>query len=107
MRTDVAQLNYLHKTLRELLVWLERTTGLEFTETSSWRPHDDGVHGTSPVRGYDVRMRSETIGQAVADHINDAREYDPGRPDLACAVLHGEASNVHLHIQVHGNTRRL
>jgi len=104
MRTDFKQLEYLHKDLRKLLAWLENETGLEFTETSSYRPGDKGVHGTSPVRGYDLRMRNLPIGNAITHFINYNWQYDQDRPNLKCAVLHGEGANMHLHLQVHSNT---
>ena len=62
MKTDYKQLEYLHIILRTLLAWLERETGLEFTETSSFRDSGTGVHTTMPCRGYDLRMRNKMIG---------------------------------------------
>ena len=104
MRTDFKQLNYLHPKLRKILSWLEKTTGLEFTETSSYRIDDKGVHGTEPCRGYDLRMRHVAIGEAICNHINTTWTYDPARLELKCAVLHGKGSNLHIHLQVHPNT---
>jgi hypothetical protein len=104
MKTDVIQLSYLHHKLRSLLVWLESSTGLEFTETSSYRIGKGSVHNTMPCRGYDLRIRDRVIGKAIAEHINRKWIYDPSRPEVMCCVLHGEGLNLHLHIQVHPNT---
>lgn len=104
MRVDYEQQEFRDQKLRELIKWLEESTGFEFIETSSRRIGDDGVHGTDPTRGQDLRCRSIPIGEAVAKHINDSWLYDPDRPDLNCCVLHGKGSNLHLHIQVHPNT---
>ena len=105
MKTDINQLEFVDNTLREILIWLESATGLEYTITSIHRIGDEGVHGTLPVRGIDVRMRNHTIGQAIATFINNNWQYDPERPLLECAILHGTV--LHLHIQAHANTRRL
>lgn len=101
MRTDYIQLEYLHITLRELLSWLEKTTGLEFTETSSFREKGVGVHTTMPCRGYDLRMRNRPIGEAICKHINQYWNYDHTRPEKECAIIHGEGSRLHIHLQVH------
>ena len=105
MRTDYKQLNYLDGTLRNLLEWLENTTGLEFTETSSYREGEGGVHNTMPCRGYDLRMRNKIIGEAICKHINMYWIYDHERPEKQCAIIHGEGVNLHIHLQVHPNTR--
>ena len=105
MRTDYSQLKYLHVTLRLLLEWLENTTGLEFTETSSYKEGEGSVHNTMPCRGYDLRMRNKAIGEAICKHINEFWIYDDERPEKVCAILHGEGSNLHIHLQVHPNTR--
>lgn len=107
MRTDYKQLEYLHQYLRNLLSWLEHQTGIEFTNTSNRRIGDKGVHGTDPCRGYDLRMRNQYIGEAIAKVINSHWIYDPERPHLKCAVLHGEGADMHLHLQVHNNTDTL
>ena len=106
MKTDFRQLRFLHPILRRVLGWVEDETGVEFTETSSFRIGDSGVHGQLPVRGYDLRMRSEVIGKCIVKFINDAWTYDFKRPALRVAILHGKGSNMHIHIQVHKNTER-
>jgi hypothetical protein len=107
MKIDIAQLEFIDKKLRRLLLWLEDSTGLEFTITSQYRENDKGVHGQIPLRGIDLRMRDELIGERVRDCVNINWFYDPKRPDKKCAVLHGEGANLHLHIQVHANTERI
>jgi hypothetical protein len=104
MKTDIAQERFRHPILRELLLWLEEETGFEFTETSSFRIDDKGVHGSLPVRGEDLRCRNTAIGTVIQDFINDNWLYDPKRLVLNCCLLHGKGSNLHLHIQVHPNT---
>ena len=98
------QLEFIEKELRNILYFLETNTGLEFTCTSLFRINDTGVHGTLPLRGIDLRMRDKAIGSMCESLINANRKYDPERPDKKCAFLHGEGSNLHLHIQVHPNT---
>lgn len=105
MRTDYSQLNYLHPMMRKLLKWLEVRTGLEFTETSSYREGVGSVHNTMPCRGYDLRMRNREIGQAICDFINKFWLYDENQAGKNCAIIHGEGSNLHIHLQVHPNTR--
>jgi len=105
MRIDIGQLEFIDIKLRRLVLWLEKETGLEFTTTSLFRMNDDGVHGTLPLRGMDLRMRSKSIGQDIETYINDHWEYDDQRPEEKyCCFLHGKGSNLHLHIQVHPNT---
>ena len=107
MRIDIAQLEYIHPTLRRILTWIETKTGLEFTITSLYRMEGSGVHTTLPLRGTDLRMRNQCVGEEVADLINGYWMYDFDRPELKCCVLHGEGSNLHLHVQVHPNTKSI
>ncbi len=105
MKIDIPQLKYIDKTLREILVWLETTTGLEFTITSQYRIGDTGVHGTLPLRGTDLRMRNKAAGLALENYVNSKWQYDPSRQNKVCAMLHGDGPNLHLHIQTHPNTK--
>jgi hypothetical protein len=104
MRIDIGQLEFIDKTLRDILVWLERETGLEYTITSLYRIGDTGVHGTLPLRGADLRMRNSRVGKEIRRMINELWTYDPDRPVKRCAILHGVGGNLHLHVQVHPNT---
>lgn len=105
MHIDISQLGYYHPILRKLLLWLEKATGLKFTITSQYRIDDPGIHGTLPLRADDLRMRHEEVGKAIAKVINTVWIYDRHRPNMLCALLHGTGADLHLHIQVHPNTR--
>ncbi len=107
MRIDINQLEFIDKNLRTILTETEARTGLEFIATSLYRIGDTGVHGTLPLRGTDLRMRSQAVGERIEQEINERWTYDPSRPDRTCAVLHGEGYNLHLHIQTHPNTERI
>lgn len=104
MKIDIWQLEFIDKTLRDILVWVESQTGMEFTITSLYRMNDNGVHGQLPLRGTDLRCRDITVGEEVESLINRAWVYDHNRPVKTCAFLHGSGSNLHLHIQTHPNT---
>ena len=103
MKIDFIQLEFIHPTMRKLLQWLEEI-GIEFTITSLYRPGDEGVHGTLPLRGVDIRMRNKELGQRIEDMVNNSWRYDNKRAGFKCAILHGRDSNMHLHLQVHPNT---
>jgi hypothetical protein len=107
MKADIEQFEFIDPKLRMILIWLEETTGVEFTATSLYRMKDEGVHGQLPLRGTDLRQRLESAGIAHQDHINANWSYDPNRPKYSVAKLHGEGSNMHLHLQVHPNTKRI
>ena|SRR5210317_68990 len=104
MKIDYQQLEFLHPKLRQLMKFVEDQTGLEFTITSLYRMNDNGVHGTLPVRGCDLRMRDSNIGASLQQTINSYWEYDASRPEKVCAICHGKGYNLHLHLQVHDNT---
>jgi len=106
MKIDIGQLEFIDKTLRHILVELEHQVGVEFIITSLYRIGDNGVHGTLPLRGIDLRSRNAMIGAEIESLINHTWEYDRKRPSKNCAMLHGNGSNLHLHIQTHLNTRR-
>ena len=106
MKIDIAQLEFIAPTLRIILVEVEKRTGIEFTITSLYRIDDDGVHGSLPLRGTDLRVRDLMVGKVLEEVINDQWLYDPLRPDKMCAYLHGSGYNLHLHLQVHPNTLR-
>lgn len=104
MRIDIDQLEFIDPKLREMALWVEKETGLEFTVTSLYRINDDGVHGQLPLRGLDFRCRNLETGITLEALINKFWKYDPGRMGLKCCLLHGEGSNLHFHLQVHPNT---
>ena len=100
------QLEFIDIKARTLCKWLEDETGLCFTNTSLYRMDDDGVHGVLPLRGVDLRMRSQAIGEIIVQEINLNWIYDPARPAFKCAKLHGKGSNLHIHLQTHHNTTK-
>jgi len=104
MKVDYKQQEFRHPMLRAVLAWVEKATGFDFTETSSHRVDDPGVHGCG--RGSDLRCRNYMVGKSIEKLINSEWQYDPERKKKQCCVLHGEGSNLHLHIQVHPNTVR-
>lgn len=104
MQIDIQQLEFIDPQLRKMAVWVEEKTGVKFTVTSLYRIGDTGVHGTLPLRGLDFRCRSMEFGITVEALINKNWKYDPKRPLKTCCLLHGEGTNLHLHLQVHPNT---
>ena len=72
--------------------------------TSAYRPGDEGVHGTTPLRGLDMRCRDIYVGTYIANWVNEWWVYDPERPSKKCAICHDTGSGVHLHFQVHPRT---
>jgi len=83
--------------------------------TSFYRAGDDGVHGTVPIRGMDVRhygTRPGALAATKADGADEAAkyaasvnalwEYDHKRPNKVVAFVEDD----HLHLQVHENTKR-
>lgn len=104
MRIDYMQMEFLDPKLRQLMKFVETETGFEFTGTSIYRMYDPGVHGTLPVRGFDIRMRNHDVGAAIERMVNVAWEYNANKPHKNCALLHGDGSELHLHLQVHPNT---
>jgi hypothetical protein len=105
MKIDIAQLEFIDSKLRNILVWIEKETGFEFTITSLYRINDSGVHGTLPLRGADLRMRNVEAGAVIEKLINDNWVYNPDSKKN-CTLLHGSGSNLHLHVQVHPETRK-
>ena len=104
MKIDIKQLEFIDVNLRAILTDIEKITGVEFTITSLYRIDDDGVHGTLPLRGTDLRMRSRPFGEVVELYVNSKWKYDSQRPTMKCAILHGDGANLHLHIQVSDTT---
>lgn len=101
---DLEQLEFIDVKLRTLVLEAQESVGFEFIITSLYRIGDSGVHGQLPLRGIDVRLRSETIGKEIETLVNKKWRYDPERPNMKCCYSHGEGSNFHLHFQTHPNT---
>ena len=74
--------------------------------TSAYRPGDPGVHGTMPLRAVDMRCRDSSIGQYIVHWLDARYEYDHARPKKLCAVCHDTGKGLHLHLQVHPNSKR-
>ena len=107
MRIDIQQLKFIDPLLREIAVWIEANTRMEFTLTSLYRRiGDSGVHGTMPLRAIDLSCTDEHIGNRVAEIINEKYQYDRRRPHKKCAIFHDTGLGPHIHLQVHPNTQR-
>ena len=104
MRIDYTQMEFIDKKLRDIIYFLEKNTGIEFTATSLCRMNDPGVHGQIPLRGVDLRIRDKAIGSMIESLINSHMIYDQSRPEKKCAFMHGEGSNLHIHLQTHSKT---
>lgn len=74
--------------------------------TSAYRPREEGVHGTMPVRGIDRRCRDRTGGLAIVLWVNHQWIYDIDRPYMQCCIYHDTGQGPHLHFQTHPNTTR-
>ena len=94
---------YHHK-LVSLLEWSYNNVIQLIYMTSAFREGDNGVHGTTPCRGLDLRSHGLENPQALCDKINKAWIYDPKRPDKVCAIFHDVGQGEHIHLQVHPNT---
>ena len=106
MKVDYSQLDYLDDNLKMILMELENTLKVEFTNTSNFRPGDSGVHGHG--RGWDLQCTYDAFGQFIEVFINSRWQYDPSRPDMKCCMYHRNrgSEGKHIHIQTHPNTRR-
>jgi hypothetical protein len=94
-------------TLVEIIGWLALLHGITITEGWRRQRHSNDLHGVVPVRAIDVRSWDYPDPEAVAREINETWQYDPERPEKQCCVLHDIGEGMHLHIQVHPNTRRI
>ncbi len=107
MRLDIKQLEFINPILRSIVVDIEEHFGIDFTCTSLYRINDKGVHGTLPLRGIDLRCRSLGLGEVISKYINNKWIYDYKRGNKVCCLIHNAGSGLHLHIQVHFNTRHI
>lgn len=96
----------VHDKLKDILNFLDIKLG-SVTITSMHRPGDMGVHGTLPCRAADVRCRSVRVARAIAGLVNENFEYDHRRSKLKCALAHDAGTGMHVHLQVHENTRKV
>ena len=66
MNIDISQLEFIDKKLREICIFLENEIGVDFTVTSLYRMNNENsVHGMLPLRGVDLRVKNDDIGQVV------------------------------------------
>jgi hypothetical protein len=104
---DLNQLDFVHPTLRQIVLETQERFGFIFVVTSMYRINDPGVHGVLPLRGIDIRCRNYSLAKVIEGEVNYLWDYDPDRPTRKVCVAHGEQSNFHLHFQVHPNTKRV
>ncbi len=109
---DVARTLLAHSydyLLVEILVWMgKKQPWFRQIYTSGFRVHDNGVHGVLPCRAVDLRCHDQTIGYYMEKAVNNVWEYDYRRPHKGCALYHtstGKEKDLHLHLQVHPNTK--
>ena len=102
---DLSVLN-AHPLLVEIVEAVNKEWGLQVV-TSAYRPKDLGVHGTTPLRGLDLRCRDDELGTKVATWVNERYGYDHDRPNMVCAVYHDVGFGKHLHLQAHSNTYKI
>lgn len=106
MKIDLMQLEFIDEKLRMMALEVENRFG-EKTITSLYRIGDQGVHGTLPLRGIDIRCKTERHGREVEKYINNRWEYDKYRPEMKCCIFHNVGRGYHIHLQVHFNTQRV
>jgi hypothetical protein len=106
MKIDIGNLEFIDPLLRTILLEIENWFG-EQTITSLYRIGDEGVHGTLPLRGTDLRCRKEdkSVGRRIEQKVNSRYIYDPARREKRVCMLHDSGLGLHLHIQVHPNTQ--
>ena len=105
MKLDINQLEFIDRQLRDICLAIEDQFQVEFTITSLYRIGDNGVHGTLPLRGIDLRCPDLHLGMLVRDFVNTHWTYDPDR-DMECAIFGDQNHLDHIHLQVHPNTVR-
>ena len=105
MKIDLGQLEFINPLLRKIALAVEEQFDTEFTVTSLYRMFDEGVHGSLPLRGIDLRCREDHFGALIKDFVNSHWEYDPSRPEIDCCIYHDTGLGKHIHLQVHPNTR--
>ena len=67
-----------HPILIEVLAWFNREYPNRIVVTSAYRT-GDGVHGTDPLRGKDLRSREFVDPTIVQDHCNQEWAYGDGK----------------------------
>ena len=94
-----------HPILIALFLWMcVRYSKGKILLTDAYRKGDKGVHGTDPLRGFDLRSSVFDNPELVAEDVNSVWIYDPDRPHMKCCILHDVGKGIHLHFQVHPKT---
>jgi hypothetical protein len=109
MKVDYMNLDHIDPILKQVLHDIETNVMEEEpVNTSNFRPGDRGLHGTLPLRAWDLKCRDSVEGERIEDEVNERWIYDPDRPKFKVCLYHENRSGrgKHLHIQVHPNTRR-
>jgi len=92
--------------LIEILTWLAGKYPEQIIITCGYRAGDKGVHGTIPCRAVDIRSWTFKHPDRVTNYINYEWVYDSERPGKKVAIFHDAGSGLHIHLQVHRNTRK-
>jgi hypothetical protein len=61
---------------------------------------DSGIHMTIPGRALDFSVVGLIDPRKVIEDVNNHFEYDPGRPEMCCAIYHDVGQGPHIHLQV-------
>ena len=98
-----------HPKLIALLVWIKiRYDKASIILTCAYEERDyPSPHSTKPLRAFDMRSTTFKYPANIAKDINSEWVYDPGRPDKRVAIYHDVGRGLHLHLQVHDNTKWL
>jgi hypothetical protein len=95
--------------LIEIEEFIIKKYGAVITESYRPRKHSNDLHGTIPVRALDNRSwcYPGDMVYRVAKSVNERWQYDHNRPKMKVAFVHSnrKGKGVHIHLQVHPNTR--
>ena len=108
----------LHPILREIVgvgmdlipSKTQRITSIDRTFTEDKALKGSGVHADGPPwRAVDIAWDNMTQSQIdnVCSHINSLYQYDLMRPTKVVAYGAPHGTGLHIHFQVHSNTRRI
>jgi hypothetical protein len=103
--------------LQEILYWIvdfQWPENVPMSITSIYRTvaenNDAGaktqIHCQTPHRAADISLRlvPENVANKITAEVN--RRWDYGNNGFPCAYTHNVGSGIHLHVQVHKNTKR-
>ena len=97
-----------HKKMVALALWFVYRYN-EPTLTSAHRKQkvwegDSGIHMTIPCRALDFSIAGLTDPKKVIEDVNNHFEYDPGRPEMRCAIYRDVGQGPHIHLRVSNST---